>query len=172
MTVVERQGAVCDMRFPYVPGLLSFREAPALLEAFAKIESDPDVVLFDGQGLAHPRRFGIASHLGLWLDRPTIGCGKTRLIGKFREPGVKAGAVARLTDNGDTIGMVVRTKHKTKPIFVSVGHRADLGTAVRLVLSCCRGYRIPEPTRQAHLHVNEMRRQGAPPSSSLKEEQD
>jgi len=159
LSVVEKQGAVSKMGMPYIPGLLSFREAPAILEALAKVRSKWDVLLMDGQGLAHPRRFGIASHVGLWLGRPTIGCGKSRLCGEFKRLREKAGAIARLVDDGDVIGMAVRTKSKVKPIFVSVGHRAELGGAIKLVLSCCRGYRIPEPTRQAHLHVNELRRQ-------------
>lgn len=164
MSIVETQGAVCTMGMPYIPGLLSFREAPAILTALKKVRSPWDVLLMDGQGIAHPRRCGIASHVGLWLGRPTIGCGKSRLCGEFKKLGEYAGDIAPLVDHGDVIGMAVRTKKKTKPIFVSVGHRAELGGAVRLVLQCCRGYRIPEPTRQAHLHVNHLRRQGGKPA--------
>jgi deoxyribonuclease V len=158
--LVEAQTAVADTPFPYVPGLLTFREGPVLLEAFAKVESDPDAVIFDGQGVAHPRRIGLAAHMGLWLDKPCIGCAKTRLIGTYREPGKRPGAVRPLLDGDEVIGHVVRTKKKVKPLFVSVRHRIDLASAVRVVLGCCRGYRIPEPTRQAHLHVNALRRQG------------
>lgn len=156
--VVERQSAVRRTPFPYVPGLLSFREAPALLEALSKIRTEPDAILFDGQGFAHPRRFGLACHVGLWLDRPTLGCAKSLLIGAYREPGKKAGSITPLKDDKDIIGSVVRTKHGIKPVYVSVGHRIDLPSAVRVVLASCRGYRIPEPTRQAHLYVNALRR--------------
>jgi deoxyribonuclease V len=116
--------------------------------------------MLDGQGIAHPRRLGLACHIGLWLDRPAIGCAKTRLIGKHKEPGGKAGSVAPLTDDGDVLGQVVRTKNNVKPLYVSGGHKIDLRSAVELVLASCKGYRLPEPTRQAHLHVNDLRRQG------------
>src|SRR5207302_8595852 len=135
-------------------------ESPAVLEALAKVQSRPDVVMIDGQGYAHPRRCGFASHVGLWLDVPTIGCAKTRLIGKYREPLPEAGCHEQLTDKGEVIGSVVRTKINTRPLFISVGHRIDLASAVRLVLETCRGYRVPEPTRQAHLYVNALRRKG------------
>jgi deoxyribonuclease V len=158
--VVERKGAVRESPFPYIPGLLSFREAPALLDAFAKVESEADVVMFDGQGIAHPRRLGIAAHIGLWLDRPSIGCAKSRLCGHYQEPGPQAGSVAALVDHGEVIGEVVRTKDRVQPVFVSPGHKIDLPSAVRVVLDSCKGYRLPEPTRQAHLYVNELRRQG------------
>jgi deoxyribonuclease V len=159
-TVVERKGAVRESPFPYIPGLLSFREAPALLDAFAQLESEPDAIMCDGQGIAHPRRFGIACHLGLWLDRPCFGCAKSLLSGHFTEPGPRAGSLAPLLDRKEVIGDVVRTKDKVKPVFVSAGHKIDLPSAVRLTLASCRGYRIPEPTRQAHLYVNELRRAG------------
>lgn len=157
--IIEKQGAVRRSPFPYVPGLLSFREAPALLEAFAKVEAEPDVVMFDGQGLAHPRRLGLACHVGLWLERPCVGCAKSLLTGKYQEPGLNAGSLSPLVDRGEVVGNVVRTKTKIKPVFVSPGHRIDLPSAVRVVLQCCRGYRLPEPTRQAHLHVNVLRRE-------------
>jgi deoxyribonuclease V len=160
-SVVETQGAVSEVTFPYVPGLLSFREAPVLLEAFAKVQAEPDVIMLDGQGIAHPRRLGLASHIGLWLDRPCVGCAKSRLTGHFKEPGKKAGSLAPLIAGGEVVGDVVRTKDGVQPVFVSPGHRIDLPSAVRLVLATCRGYRIPEPTRQAHLHVNALRRQFA-----------
>jgi deoxyribonuclease V len=161
MAVVERQGAVVEAKFPYVPGLLSFRETPALLEAFAKVHAEPDAIVLDGHGYSHPRRCGFASHIGLWLDRPCIGCAKTRLTGTYKMPGRKAGSVAPLRDRDEVIGTVVRTKDGVKPVFVSVGHKIDLRSAVEAVLATCRGYRLPEPTRQAHLHVNVLRRQGA-----------
>ncbi len=156
--VVERRGAVKESPFPYVPGLLSFREAPALLEAFARVESRPDAVMCDGQGLAHPRRLGIACHLGLWLDLPTIGCAKSHLAGTFTDPGPEAGSTSPLRLGGDVVGEVVRTKARTKPLFVSPGHKIDVAGSTRWVLASCRGYRVPEPTRQAHLYVNELRR--------------
>lgn len=157
-SIVETQEAVRESPFPYVPGLLSFREAPALLEALARVESPVDAVMFDGQGIAHPRRIGIASHVGLWLDVPTLGCAKSLLTGKYKEPGLKRGSLAPLVDRGDTIGSIVRTRDKVKPVFVSAGHKIDQASAVRVVLESAVGYRIPEPTRQAHLHVNALRR--------------
>lgn len=161
LSVVEKQGVVHETSFPYIPGLLSFREAPVLLQAFAKVKSEPGVVLFDGQGIAHPRRLGLASHVGLWLERPCLGCAKSLLVGRFREPGRKAGSLSPLVDQEEVVGSVVRTKTGVKPVFVSAGQRIDLASAVRIVLETCRGYRLPEPTRQAHLHVNALRR-GAP----------
>jgi deoxyribonuclease V len=159
-SVVEVQGAVREGHFPYIPGLLSFREAPVLLEAFAKVQSPVDAVMFDGQGIAHPRRLGIASHVGLWLQVPCLGCAKSLLHGRHGELGEKVGSVAPLRSHGEVIGEAVRTKKGVKPVYVSAGHRVDLPSAVRLVLAACRGYRLPEPTRQAHLHVNELRRRG------------
>ena len=162
LTVVEQRGASVECHFPYIPGLLSFREAPALLAAFAKVESSPDAVMLDGQGIAHPRRLGLASHVGLWLDRPCLGCAKSLYVGKFQEPGREAGAWSPLTDHGAVVGRVVRTKTNVSPVFVSVGHRMDLDGATRLTLACRAGYRIPEPTRQAHLYVNALRRGEVP----------
>lgn len=160
-TIVEEQSAVGESPFPYIPGLLSFRESPIVLEAFAKLRHRPDLVMIDGQGYAHPRRFGIASHVGLWLQIPTIGCAKSRLCGTHDEPGPSAGDRTALLDGGAVIGTVLRTKPRTKPLYISIGHRIDLVSSVRLVLEACRGYRVPEPTRQAHLHVTEVRRRGA-----------
>jgi deoxyribonuclease V len=156
--VVEVQEAVGEVAFPYVPGLLSFREAPVYLEAFAKVASRPDVVMFDGQGLAHPRRLGLACHVGLFLDVPTLGCAKSRLLGKFKEPGKAPGSISPLEDRGEVVGSMVRTRYDVKPVYVSPGHRIDLPGAVRVALASCHGYRVPEPTRLAHLHVNELRR--------------
>ncbi len=136
--------------FPYVPGLLSFRELPAVLEALAKLPELPDVILCDGQGLAHPRRFGIACHLGVLLDRPTVGVGKTRLVGSHAEPGPAKGDWTPLSDRGEVIGAVLRTRPGVKPLYVSGGHRVGLETAVELVLACTGRYRLPETTRGAH----------------------
>jgi deoxyribonuclease V len=160
-TIVEQASVVATGSFPYVPGLLSFREAPALLEAFGKVQSEPDVVILDGQGLAHPRRLGLACHVGLWLDRPTVGCAKSLLTGQYKQLGEQAGSVAPLRDRQEVVGMAVRTKRGTKPLFVSVGHRIDLASAVEVVLRSGRGYRVPEPTRQAHLLVNRLRADAA-----------
>lgn len=158
--VIERREAVRKSAFPYIPGLLSFRESPILLEAFARLESEPDAVMLDGQGYAHPRRFGLACHVGLWLDRPTFGCAKTVLVGKAETPGPAVGDWTPLLDRGEEVGRALRTKPRVAPVFVSIGHGIDLDTAVRIVLACCRGYRLPEPTRQAHLFVNELRLEG------------
>lgn len=137
------------LRMPYIPGLLSFREAPCVLGAFARLRQQPELVMVDGQGIAHPRRLGIASHLGLWLELPTIGCAKSILTGHSASLGEEAGACVPLIDAGETIGMVVRTRTGVKPMIISLGHRISLETSVRYVLACCRGYRLPEPTRQA-----------------------
>jgi deoxyribonuclease V len=155
--VVERRAAVAESTFPYVPGLLSFREAPVLLRALELVESEPDAVLCDGQGIAHPRRLGLASHVGLWLDRPCLGCAKSKLTGRYTEPGPHAGDRSPLTDRGVRIGSVVRTKDGVQPVFVSPGHRIGLDSSVRWVLATCRRHRLPEPTRLAHLYVNEVR---------------
>jgi deoxyribonuclease V len=139
------------LTFPYIPGLLSFRESPLVLAACEGLTVTPDLILVDGQGLAHPRRLGLASHLGLLLDTPAIGCAKSRLCGHHRELGNEAGSTAELVDNGEVIGAVLRTKENTSPLYISIGHRVDLEAAVHWTLACCRGYRIPEPLRLAHL---------------------
>ena len=144
-------------RFPYLPGLLAFREAPVLLEAISRLKRKPDLILVEGQGTAHPRSMGIAAHLGLILDLPSIGCAKSRLYGKAAEPGLSWGNTAPLVEEGRTVGMVVRTRAGVKPVYVSPGHRMDLETSVKTVLSLCRGYRLPEPLRQAHILVNRFR---------------
>jgi deoxyribonuclease V len=136
--------------FPYVPGLLSFREAPAVLAAFEKVRVAPDLILYDGQGIAHPRRFGIASHVGLLLDCPSIGVAKTRLVGAHRMPANRRGAWTPLRDAGEVIGAVLRTRAGVKPLYVSIGHRVSLDTAVRWTLACVTRYRLPETTRWAH----------------------
>ena len=137
--------------FPYVPGLLSFREAPLALQACNGLETRPDLLMVDGQGLAHPRRLGIASHLGLLLNIPSIGCAKSRLIGTHDSLPEEAGSYSLLLEKDEVIGAVVRTKRAVKPLYVSIGHRTDLDSAIRLVLSCCRGFRLPQPTRLAHI---------------------
>ncbi len=158
-SVVECKSVRREVQFPYVPGLLSFREAPVLLDAFAKLRSNPDVVMIDGHGLAHPRRFGIAAHMGLWLQIPCIGCAKSLLCGTFKDPPQKICSFSPLTDKEETIGRVVRTRQNVKPVFISVGHRIDLASAVQVALQMCRGYRIPEPTRLAHHYVNAFRKE-------------
>jgi deoxyribonuclease V len=151
LEVVETALAEAPLTFPYVPGLLSFRETPVLREAFRKIVGPIDLLLVDGQGYAHPRRFGIACHLGLLLDVPAIGCAKSRLLGEHAEPAAAAGSRSDLIDRGEVIGSVLRTRAAVKPLFVSSGHRIGLAEAEAWVLRCCRGYRLPEPTRLAHL---------------------
>ncbi len=136
--------------FPYVPGLLTFREGPSVLDALEKLATWPDFFIFDGHGLAHPGRIGLAAHMGVLLDHPSIGCAKSRLTGTHDEPGEAVGAWVPLLDQGEIVGAVVRSRSKVKPLFVSVGHRVDLPTAIDLVLECTRGYRLPETTRYAH----------------------
>ncbi|MFB0556910.1 MAG: deoxyribonuclease V [Dehalococcoidia bacterium] len=150
-TIVEVKTAESKIAFPYIPGLLSFREAPLILAACEKLCHTPDLVLVDGQGVAHPRRLGLASHLGLFLDMPTIGCAKSILCGRHEPVGEEVGCHAELIDNEGIIGAALRTKIGTKPIYVSVGHKIDLASALYWVTKCCRGYRLPEPTRLAHL---------------------
>lgn len=150
LALVETAIARRPTAFPYVPGLLSFRELPAVLDAVAALGRMPDIFLCDGQGIAHPRRFGIASHLGVLLDRPSIGVGKTRLTGAHAEPGAQKGDWVPLMDKGEVIGAVLRTRPGVKPVFVSIGHRLCLETAIHLVLACTTRYRLPETTRQAH----------------------
>ncbi len=137
--------------FPYIPGLLSFRELPLLLAACRKLAVLPDLIMVDGQGIAHPRRFGLACHLGLLLDTATIGCAKSRLCGRHEPPGDEPGSYAELVDKGEIIGAVLRTRAGVKPVYISTGHRISLENAVHWVLKCCRGYRLPQPTRLAHL---------------------
>jgi deoxyribonuclease V len=158
LEVVEEVGVVSETKFPYVPGLLSFRESPPVLEAWSKLKTEPDAVMFDGQGIAHPRRVGIASHVGLIIERPTLGCAKSVLVGKYEEPPEARGAWTPLVDKGETLGAAVRTKDRVQPIFVSPGHLIDLAGAIELTLQCNGGYRQPEPTRRAHLLVNALRR--------------
>jgi deoxyribonuclease V len=149
LEILDYTVATRPIDYPYVPGLLSFREAPAVLEAFDALETEPDLLLFDAHGIAHPRRIGLASHVGLWLDRPSVGCAKRRLCGTYEEPGPERGSFTYLKDDDEIIGAVVRTRTKVKPVFVSIGHRVDLRTAIDYVLSCGGGYKLPEPTRWA-----------------------
>lgn len=155
---IETAIASTDVTFPYIPGLLSFREAPACLAAVEKLETEPALFLIDGQGIAHPRRLGLAAHLGLFLDRPTVGCAKSRLVGTFEVPGLEKGAYSPLYDGQELIGAVVRTRTNVKPLFVSVGHRCRLEDAIRMTLACTTRYRLPEPTRLAHQTVSRLKR--------------
>jgi len=151
--VLERVHVGRPCTFPYVPGLLSFREAPATIEAVRKLSRQPDLVMCDGQGLAHPRRLGLACHVGLWLDLPTLGAAKSLLCGEHREPGRRRGCRAAIRHNGETVGLALRTRDGVKVVYVSVGHRITLPEAARWVLRSARFYRLPEPTRQAHLYL-------------------
>ncbi len=157
LKVIEEKWAVKEASFPYVPGLLVFREGPSLIEAFEKIENEPDLVMFDGHGISHPRGIGIASHMGILLDKTTIGVAKTSLTGEWKMPGNKRGSLSPILKDGKEIGAVVRTKENVEPIFVSVGHKVDLDTAVGIALSCSIGYRLPEPVRQAHIYSNKVK---------------
>ncbi|MGQ9545834.1 MAG: deoxyribonuclease V [Dehalococcoidia bacterium] len=150
-SIVEVEVAAGKVTFPYIAGLLSFRETPLILAACERLCNIPDLILVDGQGVAHPRRFGLASHVGLVLDLPTIGCAKSILCGRHGVVGQVVGSHAELLDNGEVIGAALRTKSGMKPIYVSVGHKIDLTSALQWVLRCCRGQRVPEPTRLAHL---------------------
>lgn len=154
---VERRMARRKLQFPYVPGLLSFRESPILIAAFARLKIEPDLLLIDGHGLAHPRLFGIACHIGVLFDKPAIGCGKSLLVGKAAEPAAKAGSSTPLEFHGERVGTVLRTRDNTRPIFVTQGHRVSLATAVKLVRQCLDGYRIPKPTREADRYVRDLR---------------
>jgi deoxyribonuclease V len=160
--VLDRAGVIAEAKFPYVPGLLSFREAPAVIEAFGRLKTRPDVMICDGQGIAHPRRMGLAAHLGLYLGIPTIGCAKSWLHGEYQEPGLARGDWTPLTDGGETIGAVLRTRTRVKPLFVSPGHRCNLASAIGVVLATSPTYRLPVASRLAHEYVNELRRQDAP----------
>jgi deoxyribonuclease V len=156
-TVVEEKLARVACRFPYIPGLLSFRELPAVLAAFRRLRTEPQVVLCDGQGLAHPRRVGLACHLGLWLERPTVGCAKSRLCGTYTEPPVEKGRFSPLLLDGEQVGVVLRTRTAVRPLFVSPGHLCDHDSAARLTLAATTRFRLPEPTRLAHQLVTRAR---------------
>jgi deoxyribonuclease V len=163
---VEAVGVRAEATFPYVAGLLSFRESPAGLEAWERLHTRPDCLICDGHGYAHPRRFGFACHFGLLVDLPTIGFAKSVLVGSFRAPGSSRGSVSDLVDAGEVIGAAVRTREGAEPVFVSVGHRISLATAIATVLACSPAYRIPEPIRQAHALVNRLRQEGKAPAAS------
>src|SRR5919202_1953200 len=158
LSVVEVRGYEAPLTFPYVPGLLAFREIPPLVGALDEVRLEVDVVIFDAQGIAHQRGLGLASHLGLFLDVPAVGCAKSRLVGVHEEPGLEKGSVTDLVYRKKVVGKVVRTRTGVSPVYVSVGNRIDLNSAVDLVLRCCTRYRLPETTRQAHNAANRLRR--------------
>ena len=155
LDIVEEAAVEEEVRFPYVPGLLAFREAPAIISVYHKLRSKPDLLVLDGHGYAHPRRFGVTCHVGLALDVPAIGCAKSRLVGAYDEPNDEAGAFSSLIDEGEIIGAALRTRAGAKPVFVSIGHRVCLESAMMLTMQCVRGYRLPEPTRLAHRLASE-----------------
>jgi len=166
MEVIDMATADGKITFPYVPGLLSFREGPVLVKTFQRLRVKPDVMIFDGQGIAHPRRMGLASHMGLWFDLPSIGCAKMPLLNEFISPGTSKGSFEWIYQEGKKVGAVLRTKENVKPLFVSPGHRIDLKMSVQLVLETCRGFRIPEPLRRAHQASLVLRREATPKSQS------
>jgi deoxyribonuclease V len=139
-----------EIPFPYIPGLLSFREGPILINAFRKLKMKPDVMIYEGQGIAHPRGIGLASHMGLWLELPSIGCAKTPLLDDFTYPGPSKGSFELIRKEGKEVGAALRTKEKVKPLFVSPGHRIDLPTSIQIILQTCQKFRMPEPLRKAH----------------------
>ncbi|MFZ0034516.1 MAG: deoxyribonuclease V [Sedimentisphaerales bacterium] len=155
--IIETANTVQKISFPYIPGLLSFREAPACIAAVEKLKCEPDAFIIDGQGLAHPRRFGLACHLGLFFHKPTIGCAKSRLTGSFEEPAPEKGSFSLLKDGDEIIGAVVRTRTNIEPVFVSVGNKCLLKDAIKITLDCTTKYRIPEPTRLAHQLVTRLK---------------
>jgi deoxyribonuclease V len=158
LSLVEVKGYEATLRFPYVPGLLSFRELPSVVGALERVETGVDALILDAQGLAHPRRMGLASHLGIFLDVPTVGCAKSLLVGGFEEPGREKGSATDLVHRGEVVGRVLRTRDGVSPVYVSVGNGVDLASSVELVLACCTRYRLPETTRQAHNAANRLRR--------------
>ena len=147
---IETAHAQQATSYPYIPGLLAFREGPVVLEAIGKLNAEPDVLIFDGMGQIHPRRMGIAAHLGLWLGRPTVGCGKSHYIGEYDEPAIEKGSRSPLFYRGHQLGVVLRTRRGVKPVFVSAGHLADLDSAIALVMACTPRFRLPAPIRAAH----------------------
>lgn len=151
LALIEKKVIEKTVSFPYVPGLLSFRESPLILSACKQLDNDPDLIIVDGQGIAHPRRMGLASHLGLFLDKPTIGCAKSRLCGRHDPVESEPASYSELIDRGEVIGAVLRTKHGTSPLYISIGHKINLEAAIDWVLRCCKGERLPEPGRLAHL---------------------
>jgi deoxyribonuclease V len=166
LTPVEVRGFEAPLSFPYVPGLLSFRELPSVVGALEKVRTEVGALILDAQGLAHPRRMGLASHLGIFLDVPTVGCAKSLLVGSFEEPGKVKGSATDLVHRGEVVGRVLRTRDGVSPVYVSVGNGIDLASSVELVLACCTRYRLPETTRQAHSAANRLRR-GEEPGGTL-----
>jgi len=156
LELIETVRAQQPTSYPYIPGLLTFREGPVLEEAFKKLQHEPDVFVFDGMGRIHPRKMGIASHLGLWLDKPTIGCGKTHFIGDYDEPAIEKGSYSDLIYKGEQLGVVLRTRANVKPVYISVGHRTALQSAIELILSVTPKYRLPRPIRLAHNAAGEF----------------
>jgi deoxyribonuclease V len=167
LSPVEIKGFEAPLRFPYVPGLLSFRELPSVVGALERVETEVDALILDAQGIAHPRRMGLASHLGIFLDVPTVGCAKSLLVGSFEEPGREKGSATDLVHRGEVVGKVLRTRDGVSPVYVSVGNGIDLASSVELVLACCTRYRLPETTRQAHNAANRLRR-GEEPGGSVR----
>lgn len=158
LETIETQSAALKPVFPYIPGLLTFREGPVVLEAYARLVREPDLLMFDGQGIAHPRGLGLAAHVGVLLDKPSIGCAKSRLVGEFKEPKQKRGSMRTLSLHRKKVGVVLRTKDNTKPLFVSPGQRITVETAAQRVLDAGKGYRLPEPTRRAHHEAERAKR--------------
>lgn len=154
LNLIEKVSTVSSVDFPYIPGLLTFREGPCIIDALCKVKEKADLLLFDGQGIAHPRRMGIATHLGIYLNISSIGCAKSKLTGDYNNLADEAGAFAPLYDGNELVGFAVRTKKDTRPVFVSPGNLIDFDQALKIVLTCCRGHRIPEPLRLAHIFAN------------------
>lgn len=159
ISLVEETYAEMRNLFPYIPGFLSFREGPVFIKVIKKLSIKPDVILFDGQGIAHPIRLGIASHIGVLLNMPAIGCAKSRLIGGYKEPKLRRGAWSPLTYNNNVVGAVLRTKDNVRPLFISPGHRIDLKSSIEIVLNCISKYRIPEPLRRADYLSKSIKRE-------------
>ena len=166
LSLVEVKGYEASLRFPYVPGLLSFCELPSVVGALEQVDTEVDALILDAQGIAHPRRMGLASHLGIFLDVPTVGCAKSLLVGSFEEPGKEKGSATDLVHRGEVVGKVLRTRDGVSPVFVSVGNGIDLASSVELVLACCTKYRLPETTRHAHNSANRLRRGEEPGGSA------
>lgn len=158
LEVLESSYAARTIEFPYIPGLLTFREGPAVMAAFKKIKKSPDIAIFDGQGIAHPRRMGLATHIGILLGLASIGCAKSHLVGTYSEPPNKSGGYSWLKYRGKTVGAAVRTRKGVKPVFISAGFKVDLTTSIELILNCRKGYRLPEPTREAHIFIGKVKR--------------
>ncbi|MCK4271804.1 deoxyribonuclease V [bacterium] len=158
MNLLDVAYAEAEASFPYIPGLLTFREGPVVLKAFRRLKERPDLIIFDGQGIAHPRRLGLAAHMGLVLNMPTVGCAKSPLRVQFEVPGLKRGSASKMMDGEEQVGVVLRTRDGIKPLYISPGHLVDLATSVKVILATGRGYRLPQPTRIAHIKVTEFRK--------------